>query len=63
MCVAVCCSGEILSGNLKRDTAISLAVQLGNDLDGAADVGASVNVHRSIPYGAFTEPVGRSRNS
>ena len=51
-----------MSENLKRDTAIPLAVQLGNDVDGNADVATSVNVHRAIPYGAFTEPVGRSRN-
>ena len=57
----VCCSREILSENLKRDTAISLAAQLGNGVEGNADVAASVNVHRSIPCGTFTEPVEMSR--
>ena len=52
-----------MSENLKRDTAIPLAVQLGNDVDGNADVATSVNVHRPIPYGNFTEPVEMSRTS
>lgn len=49
--------GDFFSENLKQDTAISLAVQLGNDGDGNADVATSVNVHCPIPYGTFTEPV------
>lgn len=40
-----------------------VGAQPGNDLDGIADVGASVNVHRPIPYGTFTEPVEMSGTS
>ena len=42
-----------------------MAVQLGNGVDGNADVITSVNVHRAIPYGTSTEPreISRTKKS